>query len=190
MYAEWRAGGRPGLKVVEREWTFGSNDLSFEGEERLSRFGPGLDAALGAWMEGSGLDRPANAWFDFRVPRPSVPEDRIERLARAAKCRLDAPEAGRGKKIVWLGGRLLLEEAGTAGAAGGPATGSVRVSWSYRNRLEHVVLERERAQALVEAVTGSLTMDDLLERINADGAEAFEATKAFKRLRRAGLAAY
>jgi hypothetical protein len=63
------------------------------------------------------------------------------------------------------------------------------VSWSYRNRLEHVVLERERAQALVDAVTVSRTMDDLLARMNAAGAEAFEATKAFTRLRRAGLAA-
>ncbi len=34
-------------------WSFGSNDLCFEVEDRLSRFGTGLDAAVGAWMEGS-----------------------------------------------------------------------------------------------------------------------------------------
>ena len=191
MYAEWKIGERPELKVVEKEWRFGSNDLSFEGEERLARFGPGLDTALGAWMEGSSaLDRPVTAWFDFRVPRTSVPEDRVERLARAAQRKFDAPEAGRGKRIAWLGGRLLMEEAGAAHAAGGAGAGSVRVSWSYRNRLEHVMLERPRAQALIEAVTAARTMDDLLSRMNTGDAEPFEATKAFKRLRRAGLSAF
>jgi radical SAM superfamily enzyme YgiQ (UPF0313 family) len=184
MYAEWKAGARPDLRVLEREWTFGSNDLSFEGEDRLSRFGPGLDAALGSWMEDpSTLDRPVTAWFGFRAPRPSVPGDRIERLARAARRKFGAPEAGTGKKIAWLGGRLLREDARTG-------DGSVRVSWSYRNRLEHVVLGRERAQVLVEAVPASRTMDELLARMNAAGTGAFETTKEFSRLRRAGLAAF
>ena len=132
MYAEWKAGARPDLEVIEREWTFGSNDLSFEGEDRLARLGTGLDAAVGAWMEGAGLDRQVPAWFDFRVPRPSVPGDRVERLARAAKRRLASPGTGRGKRIAWLGGRLIREDAGSAetpagldrGCPGRTATGS------------------------------------------------------------------
>ena len=186
MYAEWKAGARPGLEVIEREWSFGSNDLCFEGEDRLARLGTGLDAAVGAWMEGDGLDREVPAWFDFRVPRPSVPGDRVQRLARAAKRRLASPGMGRGKRIAWLGGRLLREDTGSAETP----TGSVRVSWSYRNRLEHVVLGNGQAQALVEALTVSRTMDDLLARMNSVGEEPFEATKAFRKLRQAGLAAF
>jgi hypothetical protein len=84
--------------------------------------------------------------------------------------------------MAWLAGRLLLDDA----AAAGP----VRVSWSYRNRLAHVVLGRQRAQALVDAVRECSTMDDLLARLNACGTEAFETTKEFRKLRRAGLAAF
>jgi len=92
--------------------------------------------------------------------------------------------------MAWLGGRFLREDSGTAGAAGGAARGSVRVSWSYRNHLAHIVLGRKRAQALVDAVRECPAMDDLLARMNVDGSEKFEATKEFRKLRRAGLAAF
>ena len=73
----------------------------------------------------------------------------------------------------------------------------MRLAWSYRNRLHRVVLESARARSLAEALaacgtaTGpeaGSTMDDLLAALDAHGGEPFETTKAFRELRRAGLA--
>jgi radical SAM superfamily enzyme YgiQ (UPF0313 family) len=183
MYARWRAGQSPDLEVIEREWSFGSNDLSFEGEAGYERYGPALDASLGAWMEGGDLDQPATAWFDFKVARPSVAQDHIARLARSAARALRSPPAGRGRKAIWLGGRLLMEMRGAGGAAG------VRVSWAYRNMLQHVDMDEPSAGALVRAVAASATIDELLAAMDAAGFTRFEATPVFKKLRRFGLAA-
>jgi hypothetical protein len=181
IYREWKAGARPGLRVIEQAWTFGSNDLSFVGEELLARFGPGLDAALGAWMQAEEIERPPSAWFPFRVPKTTVPADRVERLARAARRAVDARPAGRGKRAAWLGGALVQEPA---------REGSVRLSWSYRNTVHAVVMDPGPARTLIACLQEARTMDEILERMNGGDAPAFESTPAFRRLRRAGLAAY
>jgi hypothetical protein len=196
IYAEWKAGLRPGLAVIEPDWTFGSNDLGFEGGERFERYGPSLDEALGAWMEGEGLGRSAAAWFPFKVVKPSVPQDLVGRLARAAQRRSSTPDAGRGRRAVWLGGRPIQEAGPGAEPRGAPQ--GVRLAWSYRNRLHRAVLEPARARALADALAAcgtkaapgaGATMDGLLAALDAPGGEPFETTKAFRELRRAGLAA-
>jgi len=186
MYAEWKAGLRPDLAVVEPTWTFGSNDLSFQGEKRFDRYTAGLDEALGAWMEHDGLDRPVTAWFPFKAAKPSVDPDLVEHLARRAMRAAAAPDAGRGRRAVWLGGRLVGE-----GTTDG---GTTRFAWSYRNRLHRIALEPARAHALTGALAAggpgaNRTMDDVLAAVDAAGGEPFETTKEFRALRRAGLAA-
>jgi radical SAM superfamily enzyme YgiQ (UPF0313 family) len=183
MYAEWKAGRRPDLVVIEPSWSFGSNDLSFEGEERFDRYTTGLDEALGAWMEGDGLDRPVTAWFAFKAAKPSVPADLVEKLARAARRAQAAPDSGRGRRAVWLGGRLVTEDT--------TDSGMTRVAWSYRNRLHRLALEPARARALRAALAAPapVPMDDLLASVDAVGGEPFDTTKEFRALRRAGLVA-
>jgi radical SAM superfamily enzyme YgiQ (UPF0313 family) len=188
LYAEWKAGRRTDLTVRVPAWTFGSNDVAFDGEDRLARYGAGLDAAVGSWMEGEQVDRPLAGLFDFRIPRPTIAADFVEKLARAAERRLDAVDAGRGRKLAWLGGALLSD----------PSAAAVRVTWSYRNRLHHVVLSPARAARLQEALPAAAvtaappatTMDDFLAGMNIGSEPPFETTKEFRTLRRAGLAAY
>ncbi len=185
MYAEWRAGARPSLMVTEPEWTFGANDLSFEGEEEFERYGAGLEAALDSWMERSELDRPVRSWFDFRVPRPQVTEDHVAKLAAGAERQARAPAAGRGRSAVWLGGRMIRKS-----SAGGRA----QLTWAYRNKLQLVELEPDRADALAAALGRGpavlIAMDELLASLDAFGGEPFETTKAFRKLRAFGLAAF
>ncbi len=185
LYAEWRAGARPSLRVIEPAWTFGTNDLSFEGEGEFERYGPGLEAGLEGWMERSDLDRPVRDWFDFRVPRPRIAEDHVKRLAAAAERQARAPAAGRGRTAVWLGGRLMRNDT---------AEGRVRLTWAYRNQLQQVEIEPARADILAaELGRGSAMlsgMTELLTALDASGGEPFEATKAFRKLRRFGLVAF
>lgn len=187
LYAEWKAGLHPGMRVVERDWRFGSNDLSFEGEERFSRYGAALDAALDAWMEGEELDRPVTRWFDGKVASPRIPAGFVAGMAETARRRMGKPDAGEGKALLWLGGRLLAE--GAVATSAGTAPAEVEVCWSYRNRLERAALEAARARTLLEVLPSSATMEEFLTRMNACGGEPFEGTRLFRRLRRAGLAA-
>jgi hypothetical protein len=195
MYAEWKAGRRPDLRVIEAAGTFGANDLHFEGERRFDRYTAGLDEALGAWMEGDGLDRPVASWFTFKVAKASVAADTVERLVRTAGRSYTGADVGRSRRAVWLGGRLLEEEAAS--------DGRVRLAWSYRNRLHRIVLPTARARALAAALAAADpgtapagaapgAMDDLLAALDAADAGTggpFAATREFRTLRRAGLVA-
>ena len=189
IYAEWKAGLRPDLSVVEPEWTFGSNDLAFEGEERFERYGAGLDEALGAWMEGAGLHRSVTGWFTFKVAKPSVSASRVANLARAAQRRQSMPDAGRGRRAIWLGGRLIAEEGRGGTVQRDREAGSVRLAWSYRNRLHRISVESARARPLIDALAAcgtaagpdaNRTMDELLAAVDAAGGEPFETTKEFQ----------
>jgi radical SAM superfamily enzyme YgiQ (UPF0313 family) len=190
LYAEWRDGKLPSLRVNEPAWTFGANDLSFDGEEEFEKYGAGLDSALDAWMERADLDQPVKVWFDFKVARTRIEEDHVSKLAAAAERRARAPEPGRGRRAVWLGGRCIREET---------AQGRARLTWAYRNVLRHVDLDPSRAAALCAALNAArdgarsgtplATMDALLDPMSRPGDEPFETTKVFLTLRRFGLAA-
>jgi radical SAM superfamily enzyme YgiQ (UPF0313 family) len=71
-----------GIRLVPMpEVTFARNDLPFEDPTGCDHdvLGVGLDKALYNFMHGNGLDEDVRAWFDVRVPRPTVPEDFVTR---------------------------------------------------------------------------------------------------------------
>lgn len=86
IFAEWRSGAHPGLAPLDPDGDatdFADNDLRFAGEDRLSRFGPGLDAAVAAWMAGEELDGDPRRFFPFKAAAPRVAPDTVERLIDA-----------------------------------------------------------------------------------------------------------
>ena len=111
IYSEWKEGKYPNLKPVEPKnaGIFAKNGLNFEGENRLAKFGSGLNASLAAWMHGDKLNMSVNKWFDFKTPSPTVPKDFIENAIakyeeerNAAWNRRPAVE-----KCRWLGGKII-----------------------------------------------------------------------------------
>ena len=67
--------------------TFARNELAYDilpGRDRISarqlvRIGEGLRRATYNYLHGAGLDEPANAWFRFDAPDPTLPEDFVAR---------------------------------------------------------------------------------------------------------------
>jgi radical SAM superfamily enzyme YgiQ (UPF0313 family) len=133
MLAEWAEGGRPELLPRDRGGSFAANDLEFEGEEAYERFGETLDAALGAWMEGEELEKPAAAWFPATSVAPTSvaptsvapTEDgvaRVEALIEAAEAALDSPDhdtrnlPSRGRAFWTAGLPVAAAPAATQGA--------------------------------------------------------------------------
>jgi hypothetical protein len=150
MYAEWKAGSRPGLRPIDRAGSFADNDLAFEGEQFFDPFAAPLEAALDAWMEGEELERPVASWFTTagrKEPRPAVRPDYIEALIARAENELDAvpPQPRPSQTAYWVAGLPLVEQPDRPGL---PA----RLSWTCRGEAHSVSLSEAAAGSLARAV--------------------------------------
>jgi radical SAM superfamily enzyme YgiQ (UPF0313 family) len=87
---------------------FAENDLVHEDTcgEFPDWLGAGLRTAVLNYMEGAGLRTPVLRWFDWPVPRPKVPRDRVAR-AITARPRADDPQLER--RFVWIGGTPVVQ---------------------------------------------------------------------------------
>ncbi|MCQ2611293.1 MAG: radical SAM protein [Treponema sp.] len=111
LYSEWQQGMHKDLEPFEPKGAgiFAKNGLHFRNENRLAKFGDGLNAALQSWMAGQGLDKPLSKWFNFKVPFPTVKPDMVEKaIARYEQKRdsLWAMEVN-AEKAYWLGGNII-----------------------------------------------------------------------------------
>ena len=111
IYSEWKEGKYPDLNPVEPKnaGIFAKNGLHFEGENRLAKFGDGLNASLQAWMHGEKLSMSVNKWFDFKTPSPTIPKDFIENAIALYE---EERNSAWGKipsleKCRWLGGKIM-----------------------------------------------------------------------------------
>lgn len=112
VYSEWKKGLHKELRPVEpkesRKSCFAGNNLHFAGEDKYSKFGPSLDAALDAWMHGQSLDKNVKKWFNFEVPQPTIPKNFIDSYIekyerkKAAAC-AQKINFNSGNDYYWLG---------------------------------------------------------------------------------------
>ncbi len=81
--------------------TFADNDLSHADPSGTDheRFGAGLKKALFNYMHGIGFDFPLQEWFDFKIPKPSVPTHFIQHALEDDSDKELKPS----HKAVWLG---------------------------------------------------------------------------------------
>ncbi|MCR5762867.1 MAG: radical SAM protein [Treponema sp.] len=84
IYKEWQEGKHPELQPIipKNSGMFAKNGLHFAGEQKSQKFGKGLNAALTAWMHGEALEDPVGTWFSFKTPRPTIPQDYIEKAIK------------------------------------------------------------------------------------------------------------
>lgn len=168
MLAEWKAGRRPELVPRDRGGAFAANDLEFEGESAYDDFGAPLDEALGSWMEGLDLDRPASSWFKPRRSGGQTQSKRkegpatIEELIAKAEAALDGQPLPDRARVFWTAGLPLVATApgGTPG----------RITWARRGILETIDLGSDKrarsaagAIARLASLPGGLDLQDFRE---------------------------
>ena len=85
---------------------FANNDLIHEDPTGCDheQFGAGLTKALYNYMHGVGFEMPLQDWFDFRVPRTTIPYNFIERAIDSQDRQLKDSA-----RLVWLGNVPALE---------------------------------------------------------------------------------
>jgi hypothetical protein len=90
-------------KVKKRTQAIGSfanNDIEHVDPTgaKHEQFGFGLNKALHNYMHGNCLDHPLQKWFDFRIPKTTIPTDHIQKA-------VEEPEylQGTNHKLIWTG---------------------------------------------------------------------------------------
>ncbi len=145
------AAGAAGASV------FAENAVRFEGDQRSARYADALNRSLDSWMHGAGLETPVGTWFDFPMPKPSVPRDyieksieRYERKRNRSFADYAAFAASDSGAYVWLGGKPTAVRAGTAGAA------RFQLCWTYLSELLYADFPADTGEADARRIADGL----------------------------------
>jgi hypothetical protein len=95
------------VKTSETVGSFANNDLFYEDRTGIDhdQFSFGLKKSLFNFMHGICFDYPLQDWFEFKIPKTTIPPDFIENALHDAQDFQIKPTA----KIIWLGGMPSLE---------------------------------------------------------------------------------
>lgn len=146
VYAEYEKGLHPDLKILPRKKdAFAENDLHFEGEEKSEKYSSGLNAALELWMHGEKLNKSVETYFDFKMPRPTIAKDYVEKLIALYEKERDEkfaklPGSVSDERFVWLAGEPIVLK----------SNGGAQLSWSYMGELLYADVEQKKAREVSE----------------------------------------
>ncbi len=95
---------------------FADNDRLFEDNlgANHDQFAEGLRKSLFNYLHGVGFDFPLSDWFDTRMPRPTVPHNRI---AKALKQDDETAQSFENRQMLWIGGSPLVAKKQRKGKA-------------------------------------------------------------------------
>jgi hypothetical protein len=95
------------VKETEAIGTFANNDINYTDKTGIdhTKFSFGLKKSLFNFMHGICFDYKLQDWFDFKIPRTTIPSNFINRALNNDDSFTIKPTA----KIVWLGGKPTME---------------------------------------------------------------------------------
>ncbi|WP_142526366.1 B12-binding domain-containing radical SAM protein [Pedobacter westerhofensis] len=95
------------VKETEAIGTFANNDINYIDQTGIDhgKFSFGLKKSLFNFMHGICLDYKLQDWFDFKIPKVTIPPDFIDKALREEGKFDTKPTA----KVVWLGGKPEAE---------------------------------------------------------------------------------
>ncbi len=160
---------------------FANNEIAFTEERNysLDRVGEGLRLAIYNYMRGEGLDRPAQKWFEGKVPATQVEETFVtDQLIKPDACRIYDDNA----RLVWIGPEPVRTEEGLLLYANSGEK-AVRLEPAQADFLMQVI---ERAGAL-ENVLRFAEVKELYGRYSEEPFSFFYHSKKWDRLREYGL---
>lgn len=145
VFREWKEGKHPELKPILKENSFAENDMKFQGEEKSEKYMQPLSSALEFWMKGEKLSKNVESYFPFRMPRPSVPNDFVDKLIARYEEKRDSAftkEPDPKEKFVWIGGKPILRKYGK----------SLVLTWNYMGELLEVELPSNAGENVVSVL--------------------------------------
>lgn len=173
---------------------FADNDLSHEdlkGTEH-ERFGQGLKKAIFNYMHGICIDFPLQEWFDFKVPRTTIPKNYINRAIFHGSPYVLKPT----HKAVWIGGHVAIEKSSILKK--GKKVERIKLLVYQKSQTVSIVIATKEAQWIEQLFNEGissreknyLTFQEFSESYEANGlgrVESFVQSKVFEQLSTVGL---
>lgn len=155
------------LNDIDSEGIFASNDLRFVGEQKSRKYTQGLEYSLSEWMNGNGLDKPVRSWFDFSLPKPSIPSDYIESsIARYERKRdksfndYDDFMKKNAEGFIWLGGNPFIIK-----------SNGLQLCWTYMGEVLYADFPKDvklsQAEELISFIN-SITAKKIMDKPSFD----------------------
>ena len=185
VYQEWLDGKHQDLQPVPAPKTqFAENDIHWKGENKSQKYADGLNSALELWMHGEKLKKPVESYFQFRMPKPSIPQDFVDKLIEKYEKKRDSAfceKAASEKKYVWIGGKPVLLK----------SSGGIQLCWSYMGELLYADVQKEKSCEIIKLLEKIEAENFDSENVSFTGKElnSVLGEKLFKSLRGKGLCA-
>jgi hypothetical protein len=172
-------------KVTETVGSFANNDIEHTDPDGADHglFSEGLRKSLFNYMHGICFDFPLQEWFDFKIPKPSIPLNYIERqLAQYKERTIKSTD-----KVVWLGTKPVVHP---------DRTGSLLQIHSGREVLE-LQLDQQKAAWLEDILAQASVSNEAAplygavqagyEQLGTKDFDRFWNSEELQQLSRAGL---
>jgi hypothetical protein len=171
---------------------FAINDVDFKDKTGIDheKFSFGLKKSLFNYMHGICFDYPLQDWFEFKIPKTTIPKNYIHEIVQRNTI---SPTGARGL-LVWLGGRPILEN--YRKSKKGNSWEMTKLTFHDKREMFEISLDKEKAIWLVQKleelsvlkqkrVTFSQLKIDF--ETHFEDFELFLYSKPIKRLRDVGL---
>ncbi len=182
VYREYLEGKHPDLKPLPiPEGQFAENDIHFEGEKKSQKYSDSLNTALEYWMHGEKLNKSVETYFPFKMPKPTIESNFVEKLIQKYEQKRDSsynelPKEN--QKYIWLGGKPVILCSNEKNHS------IVELCWSYMGEMHYFKIEKNIAEQFVELVKKGFA-----EGILGSIIIKVSGAKLFKFLRGKGLVA-
>jgi len=90
-----------GLTKNTNNISFANNDIQFRDQTGINhdKFSYGLKKSLLNFMNGIGFELPLQDWFEFKIPKTTIPKTFIQKCLNEQEPKITKPTA----KVIWLG---------------------------------------------------------------------------------------
>lgn len=104
----YRNPGRYGITPEYNDTPFANNDVQYVDKTNIlhEKFSYGLKKSLLNFMNGIGFDLNLQEWFEFGIPKTSIPKGYIQKCLNDAESYLSKPT----DKIIWLGAKPIVKK--------------------------------------------------------------------------------
>jgi hypothetical protein len=173
--------------------TFANNDINYTDLTGIDhdKFSFGLKKSLYNFMHGICFDYPLQDWFEFKIPKTTIPKDLIYNMLQEPEEFYTKPTA----KIVWIGGKPLVDYyiKSKKGNSWEMAT------MTFHDKKQSFIIQVNAAEAkwligILDKISVAhhkvITFQEIKSDFENTGLEDFELfwySKPIKRLRQSGL---
>jgi len=134
-----------GVMPQYAETSFANNDIPFTDKTGIDhdKFSYGLQKSLLNFMNGIGFDLPLQDWFEFKIPRTTIPKGFIQSCLNMPEDLITKPSA----RICWLGG--LPSVAHTTKTKKGQTKEMLELTFHGKKERYQVLVEKEKGAWLL-----------------------------------------